>query len=198
MTGRRSKVEGRKPENADEVVAEKRAIPPTLIAGVGYRSLRDLSAGNAIVDALLPLVWPDGVEVEDLSYGPMDVLFRLREADFARLIVVGAATGSGGQPGEVNRRHWRYEPEPPAQVQARVAEAVTGVISLENLLVICGHFGALPPEVTVIEIAPGDDGWGDEFSPPVAHAIALVAAQLRDECGGAAAGAGVAPARVTE
>ena len=173
-------------------------IPRTLIAGVGYRSLRDLSAGNAVVDALLPLPWPDGVEIEDLSYGPMDAIFRLREADLARLFVVGAATESSAAPGEIRWRRWHYEPEPPAQVQARVAEAVTGVISLDNLLVICAHFGALPPEVTVVEIAPGDDGWGDEFSPPVAHAIALVAAQLRDECGGAAAGAGVAPVRVTE
>ncbi len=75
-------------------------------------------------------------------------------------------------------------------IQERVAEAVTGVISLENLLVICAHFAALPPEVTVIEIAPGDDGWGDEFSPPVAGAIAQVVARLRDECGARAASAG--------
>ncbi len=166
-------------------------IPPTLIAGVGYRSLRDLSAANAVVDALLPLAWPDGVEVEDLSYGPMDVIFRLREAHFARLIIVGAATGAVGLPGAVDRRRWHYEPEPPALIQARVAEAVTGVISLENLLVICAHFAALPPEVTVIEIAPEDDGWGDEFSPQVAGAIARVVARLREECGLPSTGARV-------
>ena len=159
------------------------AIPRTLIAGVGYRSLRDLSAGNAVVDALLPLVWPDGVEVEDLSYGPMDVIFRLREAQFARLFVVGAATESAAAPGEIRWRRWNYEPEPPAMIQARVAEAVTGVISLDNLLVICAHFAALPPEVTVIEIAPEDDGWGDEFSPPVAQSIARVVARLIADCG---------------
>jgi len=159
------------------------AIPPTLIAGVGYRNLRDLSAGNAVVDALLPLAWPPGVEVEDLSYGPMDVIFRLREARFARLFVVGLATGTTGDPGEVRWRRWHYEPESPDMVQGRVAEAVTGVISLDNLLVICAHFAALPPEVTVIEIAPGDDGWGDEFSPPVARSIARVVARLREECG---------------
>jgi len=166
------------------------AIPPTLLAGVGYRNLRDLSAGNAVVDALLPLTWPPGVEVEDLSYGPMDAIFRLREARFARLIVVGPATGPIGDPGQVRWRRWHYEPEPPAMIQERVAEAVTGVISLENLLVICAHFAALPPEVTVIEIAPGDDGWGDEFSPAVARSIAQVVARLRDECGARAASAG--------
>jgi len=166
------------------------AIPPTLIAGVGYRNLRDLSAGNAVVDALLPLTWPQGVEVEDLSYGPMDVIFRLREARFARLFIVGVATSTTETPGQVHWRRWHYQPEPPAMIQGRVAEAVTGVISLENLLVICAHFAALPPEVTVIEIAPGDDGWGDEFSPPVAGAIVQMVARLRDECGARAASAG--------
>ena len=159
-------------------------IPRTLIAGVGYRSLRDLSAGNAVVDALLPLAWPDGVEVEDLSYGPMDALFRLREAAFERLIVVGAVARPGRLPGEHRRSRWRYEPEAPETVQGRVAEAVTGVISLDNLLVICAHFGALPVEVEVIELEPEEDGWGDGFSPPIARAIERIAAELIAECGG--------------
>ncbi|MDP9375743.1 MAG: hydrogenase maturation protease [Chloroflexota bacterium] len=161
--------------------------PRTLIAGVGYRNLRDLSAGNAVVDALLRSEWPPGVEVEDLSYGPMDAIFRLREARFARLIVVGAVARPWRLPGHVYRRRWRYEPEPPAQVQARVAEAVTGVISLDNLLVICAHFEALPPEVIVIEIEPEDDGWGEGFSVHVERAIEHVVADLRAKCGAAVA-----------
>lgn len=165
-------------------VSEAPGIPRTLIAGVGYRSLRDLSAGNAVVDALLPLAWPDGVEAEDLSYGPMDALFRLREAAFERLIVVGAVARPGRIPGEWCRSRWRYEPEPPATVQGRVAEAVTGVISLDNLLIICAHFEALPPEVETIEIEPEDDGWGDGFSPPIARAIERIGAELIAEFGG--------------
>jgi hydrogenase maturation protease len=163
----------------------------TLIAGVGYRNLRDMSAGNAVIDALLassprpsPLApRPSDVEVEDLSYGPMDAIYRLREGGFERLIVVGAVARPGRIPGEVYRRRWRYEPEPPALVQARVAEAVTGVISLDNLLVICAHFGALPPEVTVIEVEPEDDGWGEGFSPRVERAIERIVAQLSAELG---------------
>lgn len=160
------------------------AFPPTLIAGVGYRNLRDLSAGNAVVDALLPLTWPPGVEVEDLSYGPLDAIFRFREARFEWLIVVGAVARPWRVPGEVYRRRWRYTPEAPELVQARVAEAVTGVISLDNLLVICAHFAALPPEVTVVEIEPEDDTWGEGFSPRVARAVERVVAGLRVECWG--------------
>lgn len=162
--------------------------PRTLIAGVGYRNLRDLSAGNAVVDALLEREWPPGVEVEDLSYGPMDAIFRLREARFERLFVVGAVARQRRFPGEVYRRRWRYEPEPPELVQGRVAEAVTGVISLDNLLVICAHFEALPPEVIVIEIEPEDDGWGEGFSPRVGRAVERIAARLSAECGVRSAG----------
>lgn len=170
-------------ERERQQATAEQAAPRTLIAGVGYRNLRDLSAGNAVVDALAGLDWPPGVEVEDLSYGPMDAIFRLREARFARLFVIGAVARPGRYPGEIYRQRWRYEPEPPETVQARVAEAVTGVIGLDNLLVICAHFAALPPEVTVIEIEPEDDGWGEGFSPRVARAIERIAARLIAECG---------------
>lgn len=171
--------------NADEQsrlvspgTGEAKPAQRTLIAGVGYRNLRDLSAGNAVVDALMALEWPPEVEIEDLSYGPMDAIFRLREAAFDRLVVVGAMARVGRIPGESYRRRWHYEPEPPELVQSRVAEAVTGVISLDNLLVICAHFEALPPDVTVIEIEPEDDGWGEGFSPRVERVVETVSANL--------------------
>ena len=136
-----------------------------------------------LVDALLPRKWPPAVQVEVLSYGPMDAMFRLREANFERHFVVGAVARPGRFAGEIYRRRWRNGPEPPEVVQGRVAEAVTGVISLDNLLVICAHFEALPPEVVVIEIEPEDDGWGEGFSPRVERAIERIAARLIAECG---------------
>ncbi|MBA2776736.1 MAG: hydrogenase maturation protease, partial [Chloroflexia bacterium] len=150
----------------------------TLIAGVGYRNLRDLSVGNAVIDALLEMEWPPGVEVEDLSYGPMDAIFRLKEASFERLIVVGAVARAGRIPGEVYRSRWRYETEAPELVQSRVAEAVTGVISLDNLLVICAHFEVLPRDTVVIEVEPENADWGETFSPRVARASERIVAQL--------------------
>lgn len=157
----------------------------TLIACVGYRSLRDLSAGNEVIDRLMELNWPDGVEIEDLSYGPMDVIFRLREARFARLVVVASASRPelGRSPGMLYRRDWTYEPESPADVQARVAEAVTGVISLDNLLVICAHFEALPEDVILLEIEPEDDSWGEGFTPRVAQLIDEIVAELHASFG---------------
>jgi hypothetical protein len=45
-----------------------------------------------------------------------------------------------------------------------VAEAVTGVISLDNLLGGVGFFNALPPDVRVLEVEPEDEGWGEGLS----------------------------------
>jgi hypothetical protein len=49
-----------------------------------------------------------------------------------------------------------------------VAEAVTGVISLEASLTVLGYFGALPPRVRIIEVEAADPGWGPGFSRAVA------------------------------
>ena len=51
---------------------ESRAeVAKMLIASVGYRNLRDLSVGPVLMDRLGQVAWPYGVEVEDLSYGPV-------------------------------------------------------------------------------------------------------------------------------
>ncbi len=49
-------------------------------------------------------------------------------------------------------------------VQERISEALTGVISLENLLIIAHHFDALPSDTTVIELEPVEQEWGSEMS----------------------------------
>ncbi len=43
-------------------------------------------------------------------------------------------------------------------------EAGAGVISLENLLVVAQHFGALPADTSVVELEPLEKGWNTELS----------------------------------
>ena len=153
-----------------------------LVAGVGYQNLRDLSAGPLVLERL----GAGGdlgkrVDLEDLSYGPIDVLFLLqRRAPYAAAVFV-TGTKRGRAPGSVERRRWDFPPIAPDALQDRVAEAVTGVISLDNLLHICGHFGALPPEVTLIEVEPADDGWGEGVSDAGGRALDLATALVRAE-----------------
>ena len=141
-----------------------------LVGGVGYRNLRDDSVGPWVADMLAERAG-DGVEVEDLSYGPVAVSHNLRERPPYDRLVVAAAVRRGRAPGTVERYRWRGALPAPEEIQERVAEAVTGVISLDNLLVVCGAFGGLPEDVRVVEVEPGDEGWGEQFSPAVEAAL---------------------------
>lgn len=137
-----------------------------LVGGVGYRNLRDESLGNYVADLLAERA-ANGIEVEDLSYGPVQIVHNLQaRPPYDRLVLV-AAVRRGREPGTVERYRWDGALPPPDEIQARVAEAVTGVISLDNLLVVCGALGPLPADVRVVEVEPGSEGWGDGFSPEV-------------------------------
>jgi hydrogenase maturation protease len=134
-----------------------------LIGGVGYRNLRDGSLGPYLADRLAEQAG-NGIEVEDVSYHPVGVSQNLQERPpYDRLVLV-AAVRRGRPPGTIEAYRWNGALPPPDEIQARVAEAVTGVISLDNLLVVCGALGGLPEDVRVVEVEPADDGWGEGFS----------------------------------
>jgi hydrogenase maturation protease len=142
-----------------------------LVAGVGYRNLRDMSAGPELIERLHELEWPVGVQVEDLSFGAVHVLHWLQErAPFDAAILV-AAIARGRPPGSVTRLVWSAPQMTGEAVQEAIAEAVTGVIGLDTLLVVLGYFAALPPRVIVIELEPRDEDWGPDFSPVVQTAL---------------------------
>jgi len=150
-----------------------------LIAGVGYRNLRDMSLGPVLMDQLEEEPWPHGVEVEDLSYGPVPVMHRLDERGPYDRILFVAGVCRHRQPGGVYCYRWGHPLTDPEEVQARVAEAVTGVISLDNLLIIATYFGKLPRDVIVIEVEPADDGWGEGLTPEVETAVPKVIEMIR-------------------
>jgi hydrogenase maturation protease len=154
----------------------------TLIAGVGYRNLRDLSFGPLVADRLRRLAWPSSVEIDDLSYGPISVVHRFQDRRPDRLVLLGA-TRRRRTPGTLY--HFRPRPLPaPEEVQRRVAESVTGVISLDNLWIVCRAFEVLPDDVEIVEIEPADEGWGEELSPAAAAAADRAVAWLYRLYGG--------------
>jgi hydrogenase maturation protease len=155
-----------------------------LIAGVGYTNLRDLSLGPLVIERLEGTAWPPGFEVDvlDASFGAVNVAIDLQEINqrrpYDRVVVIGAV-GRGRAPGTVTCFRWDGVLPPPGLLQAHVAEAVTGVISLDGLLFVCRHFGALPDEVVVVEIEPADEDAGPGFSPIVERAIEPALAAVR-------------------
>jgi hypothetical protein len=99
------------------------------------------------------------------------VVHRLQEEDppFARLVLIGAVE-RGRAPGALAAYRWdRFLPDGQV-VQERVAEAVTGVISLENLAIVVAALGAAPPEVYLVEVEPEVEALGSELGAAVAGA----------------------------
>ena len=137
-----------------------------LVGGVGYRYLRDGHLGLYIVDTLTPHA-TNGIEFEDLGYHPIGFIQNLEaRTPYVRIVFVGAV--ARGRPhGTVEAYKWDHEIPDRDGIQERVAEAVTGVISLDNLLIISEAFKVLPDDVRVVEAEPADEGWGEGFSPEI-------------------------------
>ena len=154
-----------------------------IVAGVGYRNLRDHSVGVEVADRLETETWPDGVVVEDLSYNPIAVIQRLEDepADrrFQRAVVVAAVERSGRAAGTVAAYRWDGVLPVDEEIHRAVTEAVTGVIALDNTLVVTRHFGALPDEVVVVEVEPAVHEFGDTFSEVVGRQLETVCQLIR-------------------
>jgi len=144
----------------------------TLIGGIGYRDLRDHSIGVMVTDRLAPATWPAHIAVEDVSYNPIAVIQRLEDErpahPFERVVLIGATQRPGRAAGTFSVFRWDRALPDDAVVQAAVAEAVTGVISLDNTLMITEYFRALPPEVIVVDVEPDVHEFGDTLSPRLA------------------------------
>lgn len=167
-----------------------------LVGGVGYTFLGDLSFGAILVERLRRLPWPSSVAIEDVSYNPITVMDWLRDVPdrFDRAVLISAVE-RGDEPGHLRRSRWTATAHSTAEVQACVAEAVTGSIGLDNLLVIGTHFGLLPKDTTVIELEPVDSGWGEGLSPVAEQRAAELESWLVAEFGELAS---VSPASAVE
>ena len=155
-----------------------------IVAGIGYRNLRDHSVGVMVTDLLEQHAWPDAVVVEDLSYGPIAVVQRFEddppERRFDRAIFVAAAAREDGRaPGTVSAYRWDGILPSAELIQGAVCEAVTGVIALDNTLVVAQHFKALPAEVVVVEVEPEEHAPGETFGAVVGMAFEPLCSLVR-------------------
>ncbi len=147
----------------------------TVIGGVGYRNLRDHSFGIVMSDELEAEARPPMLIVEDLCYGPVAVgqwlLDEARDAPISRAVFVTAiAREDGRPPGTISAYRWDRVLPPADEIQRAVTDAVTGVIFLDNTLIVTEWMRALPDEVLVVEVEPLEHAFGDAMSPAVAAA----------------------------
>ncbi|MBA3270008.1 MAG: hypothetical protein H0T71_05805 [Acidobacteria bacterium] len=156
----------------------------TLVGAIGYRYLRDHSVAFAVLERLAALDLGADVLLEDVSYNPIAVVQWLESLEpgttFDRVILVSGIERAGRVPGAVTIRTWDRVLPSNELIQEAIAEAVTGIISLDNTLVIAGYFRALPALVTLVEIEPVDHAFGAELSPAVAQAVEIATTTIRD------------------
>lgn len=156
----------------------------TLIGAIGYRNLRDHSAAFEVLDRLSREDLGANVVLEDVSYNPIALVQWLDEqppdARFERIILVSGVQRAGRRPGAVTSYRWSRALPSDELIQQAITEAVTGIISLDNTIVIAGYFGALPPSVTIVEIEPVEHEFGSELSPPVERAVGSASILIRD------------------
>lgn len=179
----------------------------TLIGIVGFSTLpAAFPLGPALMAGLrrrLP-----GVQVENMTWGPMHVVQRFQQADVPRperVVLIGAAAICR-TPGAVAAYRWQGGALPPVEMQDRIYEAVTGIVDLENTLMIGTQFGIWPDAAWSVEAdLPADcfqrmvmaesEGWSDDASlaahlgfSPAAVTEALIAMTAGVLAGDAAPG----------
>ena len=152
-----------------------------LIGTVGYHLLRDYSIGPNLLPQLQAMDWPPGVAIDELNWGPVAVVqqFETLPKPYDRVIIL-TATDLGRPAATITVRVWRGGLPTAEQIQERVAEAVTGTISAENLLIIGEHFGIWPDETLLVDVQPGPEEAGISFTPAVAAIVPQVVETLQN------------------
>ena len=139
-----------------------------LIGTVGYyQFVRAYPLGPEFMQRLQTITWPMNVVIKEMNWGPIAIVQDL-QADqtdlvpYDRVVLVSAVDRGTKEVGRVSCRHWHGAAElEPAAVQQRVYEGVTGIISVDNLLVIGEYFKVWPDEVITVEVELPEQFLGD-------------------------------------
>jgi hypothetical protein len=134
-----------------------------IIGIVGYYGfVRGYPLGPELMERLQALPWSRDAEIHEMNWGPVAIVqdFQAATERPDRVVLVGALD-RGLPEGTVSCRRWTGGALDPAAVQRRMFEAVTGVISLDNLLVIGEQFSIWPAETCTVELQWPDSGLGD-------------------------------------
>lgn len=128
-----------------------------------YQFIRGYPLGPELMERLEAMAWPKiEVELKELNWGPVAIVqdFQANPIKYDRIVLI-AAVVRGARKGTVTCRKWLGGELEVLAVQDRIFEAVTGIISVDNLLVIGEHFGIWPKEVILIEVELPDDSVGN-------------------------------------
>lgn len=128
-----------------------------------YQFVRGYPIGPELLERLEEIHQQgDEFVIKEMNWGPIAIVqdFQASAVSYDRIVLV-AAVDRGLDPGTVTCRHWIGGKLDLQAIQERVFEAVTGIISLDNLLVIGEHFGIWPDELITVEVQLADSAFGD-------------------------------------
>lgn len=136
----------------------------TIVGIVGYSAILDpFPLGPPLMEGLKAAVadLPE-VQVENFTWSPVHVVQRFETGEMARpsrVVLIGGAAVSTA-PGVARAFRWTGGERDPLEVQERIYEAVTGIVDLENTLMIGAQFGVWPDETFSVEADLPSDTFG--------------------------------------
>ena len=127
-----------------------------------YQFVRGYPIGPTLKEHIDAADWADDVEIKEMNWGPIAIVqeFQAEKINYDRFLLI-TAVDRGLPAGTVTCRRWVGGEIDIIDTQDRVFEAVTGIISMDNLLVIGEHFEIWPKEVITIEAQVVDTAMGD-------------------------------------
>lgn len=138
---------------------------PTVMVGiVGYSAVvESYPLGPKLLEELEEIFGDDpNVLLENFTWSPVHIVQRLQGGEMTRpdrIVLVGLAAGSI-KPGTVTVHRWIGGTQPEVKVQERIYEAVTGIVDLENTLMIGSYFKVWPDECLTVEADLAPDTFG--------------------------------------
>ncbi len=152
-----------------------------LIGTVGYQNLSNHSVGPILLSDLKGMDWPDGMDIEEMNWGPIAIVqqFQAMSKPYDRVVFLTAITSARRRTGDITLHRWIGGLPDEGQIQACIGDAVTGVISPENLLIIGEYFKIWPQEVYLVDVEPGKEKAGVGLTRTVARRIPDILALVR-------------------
>lgn len=153
----------------------------TLIGTVGYHLLRNHSVGPILLPDIIKIDWPDLVTIEEMNWGPIAIVqyFQTLETPFYRVVFLVALERENRKIGEIDVFQWQGGLPSEKQIQACIGDAATGVISIENLLVIGEFFKVWPKELYLVDVEPGPEAAGEFLTSQVSAKVPEILDTLR-------------------
>lgn len=154
------------------------------IGTVGYHNLCNHSVGPILLPQLQKTNWGPGVEVDELNWGPIAIVQKFQSLSFFydQVILLSAIERAGRKTGEISIFKWLGKLPDEDLIQRCIGDAVTGVISVENLLIIGEYFKIWPPQTFFVDMEPGPERAGENLTEEMVEGIPDLILTLQQLC----------------